>query len=1028
MSMHNLIGTRLGQYDLRQLLGEGGMGSVYRAVDVQLNRSVAIKVMHPHIARQEQFRERFLQEARAIAQLNHPHIIDIHTFDTQNDLSYMVMEFVSSGSLRAYLKQRYQESSILEVGEALKLTRQVASALGYAHENNMIHRDVKPDNILLKYSTGSGSSDKSFMALLTDFGLVKVTEGDFQTNSGHPMGTLPYMSPEQLKGGDIDGRTDLYALGIMMYELVVGELPFRPKSMHQAAEMHIQTDPPRPSIKRDGIMLSLEKIILKAIAKNPNDRYQTGYEMIDAIQEVESDEAEKLTQLDSMAIDGSRLESLGTYLASMPGTPMGIDMPAIATPADLPNDRLVIQRKDYEAQFVELVSNSVTLGRDKSADIRLASSKVSREHIRIDRKADGSYTVTDLGSTNRTFVDGVQLLSNVSEPWLPDQVVSIGEFRLTIQYASAMGQTQEMGGIRSVGEVRSVGQAQSVIPGSLPPEQPQSQYSTSALAVQVVPSQLVVNAGQRADAQVMIFNQSSTVEHYRIQVQGVPYEWVTAPQQPLQLMPGTQGSIPIGFHPPMQPSSSGGYHHFGVRVTSDERSMEIGRGDGTLEVRPYHRFTTDLNPARINRSGRVRLTLNNQGNTQENFTITGRDRENGLVFQPPTTVLSVGAGQTGVFDFAVQPRQSPLFGGSKMYPFELIVAGASGIDQRQSGELMGRGKIPPWVAGLMTMMCLGLVGLAAVFGGGLLKGDDDGNNNAAAVNTLSGTDIVQTAEAVQTQSAENIFATITQQAAQAESTAANAATQQAVDATATSIVATQTALAFTNTPAPTNTPIPSATSAPTLTPIPSATHTPTTSAAELGALFEGMWANTNPATNAITRFEIWFEGGTPKMHWWGACSPYDCENGIHNGAWAGTHLSYTAGSGRTFDAWIEGSLLWIRTVSGGGSVTTESFSKQNGSELRDRYIGLWSNTNVNTTGVTQFQIWFDQGIPYMHWWGSCSPTNCDNGTHMGHWNRDRLFFEASSGHTFDVWFQGTTLWITIDRESWASEKTESFAK
>jgi serine/threonine protein kinase len=817
--MHNLIGTRLGQYELRQLLGDGGMGSVYRAVDVQLSRSVAIKVMHPHIARQEQFRERFLQEARAIARLDHPHIVDIHTFDTQDDLSYMVMEFVPSGSLRAYLKQQYSANKILEVGEALKLTRQVASALAYAHENGMIHRDVKPDNILLKYTTGSGSSDKSFMSLLTDFGLVKVTEGEFQTNSAHPMGTLPYMSPEQLKGGDIDGRTDLYALGIMMYELVVGELPFRPTSMHQAAEMHIGQEPPRPSIKRNGIMSSLEGIILKAIAKNPHERYQTGYEMIDAIEDVESGEADKLTRMDSMAIGGTSVDSLGTYLASMPGIPMGNDLPVIPTPADLPNDRLVIQRTGYSPQYVELIKASVTLGREKTADIRLASSKVSREHIRIERKADGSYTVTDLGSTNKTFVDGVQLLSNVPEAWLPDQVVSIGEFRLSLQYAAAVGLTQEMGGLRSVGDVHSVGQVPSVIPGSLPPDQPQSHVGTSALAIQVVPSQVVVNPGQRAEAQVMIVNQSSTVEHYRIQVQGVPFEWVTAPATPLQLLPGTQGSIPIGFHPPMQPSSTGGYHPFGVRVSSEERGMEIGRGEGTLEVRPYHRFSTDLNPARVNRGGRVRLSVNNQGNTSETYTITGRDRENGLIFDPPTIALAVGSGQTGVFDIAVRPRQSPLIGGGKMYPFELIVAGGGGMDQRQAGELMASGRIPTWMAGILTFLCVGLLGATALLGGSLLSGGDDETPETRAEN-LSGTEIRETVNAENTATAEIVNATVTEQVRLETATAIAQETGGVLDATLTSIAITQTALAFTNTPAATNTPIPTATTAPTLTPLP----------------------------------------------------------------------------------------------------------------------------------------------------------------------------------------------------------------
>src|SRR5262249_54755608 len=156
----------------------------------------------------------------------------------EEGMLYMVSELVSGGSLREYLKTLYEARKFIEIREAITLTRQVSEALDFAHSNGMIHRDVKPDNILLKLVTSGSSEDLPFRAVLTDFGLAKLAEGGVQSISDNPMGTLPYMSPEQAQVEKLDGRTDLYALGIMLYELTTGRLPFMPRNIIEAIKMH----------------------------------------------------------------------------------------------------------------------------------------------------------------------------------------------------------------------------------------------------------------------------------------------------------------------------------------------------------------------------------------------------------------------------------------------------------------------------------------------------------------------------------------------------------------------------------------------------------------------------------------------------------------------------------------------------------------------------------------------------------------------------------------------------------------------
>jgi serine/threonine-protein kinase len=267
--MPDLTGQTLGPYQILERLGRGATSTVYKAYHEKLDRFVAIKVLSPHFIDEEGFLERFHQEARAVARLDHPNILPVYDFDRIDDTVFIVMKYVTSGSLRDLM------TGPLPLDEVLELAAQVGLALGYAHKMGVVHRDIKPGNILI---------EDSRWALLTDFGLAKILAlGRQLTQSGMGVGTPDYMSPEQAQGHPVDGRADLYSFGVMLYEMITGGLPFEADSGMGVVVKHI-TEQPRPmrTVPAD-VPLAVEQVILRALAKEPADRYPTAEAMITAL-------------------------------------------------------------------------------------------------------------------------------------------------------------------------------------------------------------------------------------------------------------------------------------------------------------------------------------------------------------------------------------------------------------------------------------------------------------------------------------------------------------------------------------------------------------------------------------------------------------------------------------------------------------------------------------------------------------------------------------------------------------------------
>jgi len=258
------------RYRIVHRLGSGGMAHVYYAEHVQLGRPLVIKVLHAHLAREAEMRERFRREAEAAAHLVHPHICPIVDFGETDDVVYLLMPFLGGGSLADRLVRDRTVPSVF----AAKVTAQVSCALDYAHRRGVVHRDIKPDNILF---------DDDGYALVTDFGIATARRHGRLTGTGRAMGTPHYMSPEQAMGRLVDGRSDIYALGVMLYEMLLGFPPFDGADSYSVGYKHVHEAPVPPEVVDSRTPPALAAIIMKCLSKSPDERFQRGNDVADAL-------------------------------------------------------------------------------------------------------------------------------------------------------------------------------------------------------------------------------------------------------------------------------------------------------------------------------------------------------------------------------------------------------------------------------------------------------------------------------------------------------------------------------------------------------------------------------------------------------------------------------------------------------------------------------------------------------------------------------------------------------------------------
>ncbi|MGH9462841.1 MAG: protein kinase domain-containing protein [Vicinamibacteria bacterium] len=303
-----------GKYRIEALLKHGGMGAVYRATHLMLHKPVAIKLIKPELVTSQDTVRRFHREAQAASQLDHPNIVTIHDLgEAEDGTLYIAMELVTGTSLKELVKTE----GALEPGRAVRIATAIGSALALAHRHQIIHRDLKPQNIMICRDAEGHEQPK-----LLDFGIAKTfeSEGPALTSTGLVLGTPHYMSPEQAKGTAVDGRSDLYSLGIILYEMLVGKVPFEAPSIPAILVKHLNEAPKPPTALRPGLDPSLEAIVLRCLEKEPAGRYQTAKELNRALLDAESAVAARrpATVPSTAAAEGPTVPDASTNRATQP--------------------------------------------------------------------------------------------------------------------------------------------------------------------------------------------------------------------------------------------------------------------------------------------------------------------------------------------------------------------------------------------------------------------------------------------------------------------------------------------------------------------------------------------------------------------------------------------------------------------------------------------------------------------------------------------------------------------------------------
>lgn len=330
--MVDLLGTRLNRYEIRERIGKGGMAAVYKAWDTNLERWVAVKVLHTYLSDDKDFKQRFEREAKLIASLNHPNIVQVYDFDTiERDgetVYYMVMTYVEGQTLRQLMESRRERGERLSLAEVGTVMRGVCSGLAYAHKRGMVHRDVTPGNILF---------NAEGQPVLADFGIARLVEGARITRSGTTSGTPIYMSPEQSTGSESDHRADIYSLGVILFELLSGKAPYEGDSTVAILMKHVNDPIPTVTSIVSSLPAEADAVIARALAKDAADRYQSAEAFLQDVETRILGKEVSLLSASTVIVDAAKLPSGNTtrmplqteLLPNLPAKPTRLGSPLL---------------------------------------------------------------------------------------------------------------------------------------------------------------------------------------------------------------------------------------------------------------------------------------------------------------------------------------------------------------------------------------------------------------------------------------------------------------------------------------------------------------------------------------------------------------------------------------------------------------------------------------------------------------------------------------------------------------------------
>lgn len=647
--MDTILGRRLGQYKIEAVLGAGSVGTVYRAADENLQRPCALKLIHPAIVRQPEMRQRIQQSIKAVSHLTHSGIVPLYDFGRIDGRVFLVSAFVPGRSLSHLWDELSRQQHALQLDHILYLAAQISDALAYAHQHNLTHQNLHPANILIKkLDRPPRSKEPPFQAALTDFGFTVLPSGGLQTA---PLGdisrSLPYLAPEQCVGDVVDGRTDIYSLGIILYQMIAGQVPFAIRRPAEAIKYHMLEVPAPLRSLCPGLPAAVADIVAKAMAKPPNGRYSSATDLAADLRRVASrltaadiqffalqrtvvelthflpePDAQKRVPPASESPENGRSRPVpassspqpalsGFAAPLLPGQTASslnlnartvkMPLPAAAKSAGNSPDskppvygRLTIAQEGRTPRQITLSQSRLQIGRQTENDIVLSDLAVSRHHAELRRK-HGRWQVQDLGSHGGTFMDGRQLAARQAVDWLPGQTVQIGPYNLSWSDGGASSQRkphEESGFLR---------------PGPA-----------------IIP-ELTARPAKRLDA-----------------------------------------------------ADAG-------QITCDKAN------ENQAPARPPRsRFSLTVWPHTLPGEGVCHILLQNEGDLEEKYTLVLRDETGQLQISQPESVITLKPGESQMIYRRIRPRLQPWVGRTQLYPYVVEVRSHSGMIQRDTAVLQVR--------------------------------------------------------------------------------------------------------------------------------------------------------------------------------------------------------------------------------------------------------------------------------------------------------------------------------------------------
>ncbi|MCA9901473.1 MAG: protein kinase [Ardenticatenaceae bacterium] len=731
--MNTYVGQQLEQYKIEAHIGNGSSGTVYRATDLNLERQVVLKLLKPGLTKHTVRQQQILLAAQAASRLTHPAIVPLYNFGQQNGQLYLVTAHVDGISLERALGLLAQGERVLRLDETLHIIAQIADGLGYAHQSGVLHGDLKPGNILIKpLERPLRTGDPTLKAMLTDFGLSPIPD------SGIPEGLppelarplrrfVPYLAPERQVGQPVDGRSDIYSLGVILYQLVAGQLPNRQQPLREV---------------QPGLPTEIANIVTKAIAYSLADRYQMAEQMGDDLRRA----ASRLTAADNMlfapqatVIDiGALIEEdkhtppVRPPLAALaetavrpqplPPPPPAGNVDEEATPSllspdgHLPpqkngqvapangalqtspppaiGDQIIITGQGRSPRHFGMTKSQITIGRAPNNDIVLSSLDVSRHHARLERVA-GSWRMVDVNSKGGTFYDGRKLSPQQPTLWQPNQKLQIGPYFLQWQLA---GDVEAMPDPPTPGEpITELFQVSA--------EGSQVEASHSNFSVALNPTQATLAPGGQAHLQIDLFNQSSQVLVVKMSLTGLPAV-ATLAQDTVSMTPGARATVPLTLQLPLgeQPLLAG-QHPFQLLLHTEGPPVETAVLEGQLTILPEELFELSIWPMHVEDGGTCRVMVRNEGNLSSTVQVSALDPAGKLQFFGDEQPLKLEPGSTGTTAYRITHRRKrPFFGRIQQIPFEVEIRTAHGLRQNKLGHLELHPRFPAWVLPLVQLL------------------------------------------------------------------------------------------------------------------------------------------------------------------------------------------------------------------------------------------------------------------------------------------------------------------------------------